>query len=248
MAGSRGGHAAPGEWRRTQNWIGTPGATIETATYVPPPPERLWECLDAFEKHLHAEPGLPMLLRVAALHYQFEAIHPFLDGNGRVGRLLVAALLVEWGLLPGPLLDLSAYVEPRRDRYYDCLLQVTTEGDWTGWFGFFLAAVTAQAKETVARAGQLQTLRDDYRARVAGARASGLLPVLVDALFEVPALTILRARAILGVTHRAATVNIEKLVAVGILTEVARGGRQRFFVASDILAVVGEATAVHGRS
>jgi Fic family protein len=107
LTGVRGGYATPGEFRTTQNWIGPSGAVIDNATYVPPPPERIWECLGAFEKYLHADRGLPPLLAIAALHYQFEAIHPFVDGNGRVGRLLAVLLLVEWGLLPGPMLDLS---------------------------------------------------------------------------------------------------------------------------------------------
>jgi Fic family protein len=108
LSGVRGGYATPGEFRRSQNWIGPPGCVLDTATSVPPPPERLWDCLDSFEKYLHAEHTLPPLITIACLHYQFEAIHPFIDGNGRLGRLLVTLLLVEWGLLPAPLLDLSA--------------------------------------------------------------------------------------------------------------------------------------------
>jgi Fic family protein len=114
LTGVRGGYATPGDFRHSQNWIGRPGCTLDDATYVPPPPERLWECLDPLEKYLHVERALPPLVAIACLHYQFEAIHPFIDGNGRVGRLLVILLLVEWGLLPAPLLDLSAYLEPRR--------------------------------------------------------------------------------------------------------------------------------------
>lgn len=129
------GHVTPGEFRRTQNWIGRPGSVIDTASYVPPPPDRLWECLDPLEKYLHGARTLPPLLDVAAVHYQFEAIHPFLDGNGRIGRLLISLLLVEWGLLPGPVLDLSAYIEPRREQYYAGLRTVSTEGDWAGGTG-----------------------------------------------------------------------------------------------------------------
>jgi len=238
MTDVRGGRATPGEFRRSQNWLGSAGATIETATYIPPPPERLWDCLDPFEKYLHAEQTLPPLLAIGAAHYQFEAMHPFLDGNGRVGRLLIVLLLVEWGLLPGPLLDLSAYIEPRRDRYYDTLLRVSTHADWPGWFTFFLEVVEQQARDALQRANQLQVLRDDYRQRVATARSSGLLGVLVDELFRVPALTINRARDLLDVTHRAATQNIEKLVTAGILVEVAQRGRTRQFVAADVMNVV----------
>ncbi len=234
----RGGYATPGQFRRTQNWVGAPGAVVDTATYVPPPPERLWECLDPFEKYLHSQRGLPPLLDIAAIHYQFEAIHPFLDGNGRVGRLLMVLLLVEWDLLPGPVLDLSAYIEPRRDRYYDALLHVSTQGDWPGWYAFMLEVFEQQARDAVHRARRLHDLRDEFRRRIATSRSSGLLPMLVDELFRVPALTIPRAREVLGVTHRAATLNVDKLVAVGILRELSNAGRRRLFVADEVLAAV----------
>ncbi|GEM34024.1 cell filamentation protein Fic [Nocardia neocaledoniensis NBRC 108232] len=237
MAGVRGDYATPGEFRRSQNWIGPPGSTIDTAKYVPPPPESLWQSLDAFEHFLHADGELPPLLAIAAVHYQFEAIHPFIDGNGRIGRLLAVMLLVEWGLLPGPLLDLSSYIEPRRDRYYDGLLRVSTEGDWPGWFDFFLEVVEEQARDSLARAVRLDALRTELRLRVARARSSGLLPVLVDELFRSPIISIAIAMKALEVSHRAATLNIEKLVETGILVEVTRG-RTRFFAAPDVLAVM----------
>jgi Fic family protein len=238
LTGVRGGYAAPGEFRRSQNWIGPPGCTLEGATYVPPPPERLWECLDPFEKHLHADQPLPPLLAVACLHYQFEAIHPFVDGNGRVGRLLVVLLLSEWRLLPEPLLDLSAYLEPRRDEYYTRLLAVSTEGDWQGWLHFFLTAVERQAADAVERAQRLQALRDDYRSRVGTARSSALLGVLVDALFESPALTIPRTAKLLGVTHRTARLNIGKLVDADVLSEVGHRPRNKLFLATGVLRAV----------
>ena len=242
----RGGYATPGELRRSQNWIGRPGCTLADASYVPPPPERLWECLDAFEKYLHADVQVPPLVNIAYLHYQFEAIHPFIDGNGRLGRLLIVLLLVEWGLLPAPLLDISGYLEPHRDEYYQGLLEVSTEGDWAGWLRFFLTAVAEQAADAMRRARALQTLRDDYRARLIAARSSSLLPRLADHLFEVPALTIKAARDLLGVTHRAATLNIDKLVAADIVREVPSSGRARMFLATEILDVVdGTARADH---
>jgi Fic family protein len=237
LTGVRGGYATPGEFRRTQNWIGPAGATINTATYVPPPPERMWECLDAFEKYLHGPTELPRLLDLAAIHYQFEAIHPFVDGNGRVGRLLVALLTVEWGLLPAPLLDISAYIEARRDRYYTCLLEVSTRGDWQSWFAFFLRAVEVQSRDVVRRASELHALWLDLRSRVSGARSTGTSAALVDALFDVPAITINRARSLLGVTHRAASLAIDRLVEAGVLREVHGPGRSRLFLAADIVRV-----------
>ncbi|HVV09203.1 Fic family protein [Amycolatopsis sp.] len=236
----RGNYATPGEVRRSENWIGSPGCVLDTATYVPPPPEQLWDCLDGFEKHLHAEHDLPPLITIACLHYQFEAIHPFIDGNGRLGRLLVTLLLVEWGLLPSPLLDLSAYLEPRRDEYYARLLAVSTHGDWSGWVGFFLEVLAHQAEDARNRAVALHTLRETYRAEVTSVRASSLVPLLVDALFETPAMTIVRAAKVLGVTHRAATLNVAKLVEAGIVTELPSTGRVRTFVATEILRTIND--------
>ena len=242
LSGVRGEYATPGDFRRSQNWIGPPGSVIDTATFVPPPPEILWDCLDALEKYLHANGDLPPVLAIAAVHYQIEAIHPFIDGNGRIGRLLAMMLLVEWGLLPGPLLELSAYIEPRRDRYYDSLLRVSTEGDWAGWFEFFLEVVEEQARDSLARAVRLDEVRTALRRQVATARSSGLLPLLVDELFRTPVISINTAKRVLGVTHRAATLNLEKLVAAGILVEVPRG-RTRFFLAPEVIEVMSSPAA-----
>jgi Fic family protein len=190
---------------------------------------------------------LPPLLDIAAIHYQFEAVHPFVDGNGRVGRLLVVLLLVEWGLLPGPVLDLSAYIEPRRDRYYDGLLTVSTRGDWTSWFQFMLEVFEEQAADAVRRTRGLEAVRTDYRDRVMTSRSSALLLRLVDELFRVPAVTIPLAQEVLGVTHRAASQSVTRLVDLGILEERPSRGRRRLFLASEVLGVTegsGERPAV----
>jgi cell filamentation protein, protein adenylyltransferase len=144
--------------------------------------------------------------------------------------------LIEWGLLPAPLLDLSAWIEPRRSDYYDHLLAVSTQGSWQPWLAFFLAGVAEQAADATRRARRLQHLREQYRARVTTARASSLLPQLVDALFVTPALTIGRAREVLRVTHRAATLAVERLVTAGLLAEVDAPGRTRLFRAPEIIA------------
>lgn len=239
----RGENAMPGQYRDTQNWLGSTGAGIDDASYVPPPVELLPDCLDAFESYLHTTRVLPPLIEIACLHYQFEAIHPFKDGNGRLGRLLVALLLVEWGLLPGPMLDFSSYIERRRQEYYARLLAVSTHGDWAGWIAFFLDVMAVQARDALRRAQRLQELRNDYRSRVTGVRSSSLLPHLVDALFATPALTINTARQLLGVSHRAATIHITKLIDIGLLVEIPASGRIRRFIAREILAVVnGEAS------
>ncbi|HWE89050.1 MAG TPA: Fic family protein [Pseudonocardiaceae bacterium] len=238
LTGVRGGHCTPGDFRRSQNWIGSPGCVLDTATYVPPPIDRLWECLDAFEKYLHADHGLPPLIAIACLHYQLEAIHPFVDGNGRVGRLLVTLLLAEWGLLPGPLLDLSAYLEPRRDEYYARLLAVSTQGDWTGWVRFFLKVLANQAVDATGRAAALHRLRESYRKRVSTPRSTGTVPSLVDALFETPAMTIARAAKVLNVTHRAATTAVQRLVDAGLIVEIRSSRRVRVFLAPEIVRTI----------
>ncbi|MBX7237070.1 MAG: Fic family protein [Caldilineales bacterium] len=139
MEGVRGEYATPGEFRRSQNWIGRPGCTLNEAAFVPPPPDEMLAALGALEKYLHDETeGYPPLIRLALIHYQFEAIHPFLDGNGRIGRLLISLLLGDWKLLPLPLLYLSAYFERHRQPYYDLLFAVSERGVWHEWVVFFL--------------------------------------------------------------------------------------------------------------
>lgn len=238
MTGVRGEQADPGQFRETQNWIGTAGGGIDDASYVPPPPEHLPQCLTDFESYLRNASTFPPLIEIACLHYQFEAIHPFRDGNGRVGRLLVALLLIKWDLLPGPMLDFSAHIERNRQEYYERLLAVSTRGDWRGWVQFFLGVIAAQAADVLQRAQALQALRDEYGTQVTGVRASSLLPKLVDTLFETPALTIASAQRALDVTHRAATVNIERLIEEGLLQEVPKAGRTRRFIARRILDVI----------
>jgi Fic family protein len=145
MSGVRGELWTPGEFRRSQNWIGTPGSTLSAAVYVPPPVDEMHAALDQLEKFIHSPSDLPALARLALIHYQFEAIHPFLDGNGRVGRLLIALLMCEWKLLPLPLLTLSAYFEARRSEYYARLLAVSQRGEWLEWLRFFFIGVHEQA-------------------------------------------------------------------------------------------------------
>jgi Fic family protein len=238
MTGVRGDRATPGEFRRSQNWVGPAGCLLVDATYVPPPVDEMTACLYDLEAYLHSAVALPPLARIAAVHYQFEAIHPFLDGNGRVGRLLVSLLLQEWGLLPKPLLYLSAFFESRRDEYYERLLAVSTEGDWQGWLRFFFEGVSVGSRDVIDRARRLIELREDYHARVQVTRASALLLKLVDHLFESPAIRIGMAQEHLGITFRAASQNVQKLVDAGILHEATGRDRNRVFVAREILALL----------
>jgi len=240
MAGVRGEHLTPGEFRTSQNWIGAPGCTLDQAAFVPPPVHQMTEALDAFEKYLHAPSDLPPLVRLALIHYQFEAIHPFLDGNGRIGRLLISLLLVEWGLLPAPMLYLSAFFERRREEYYDRLLAVSQRGEWEAWVDYFLEGIAEQSLDAVRRAARLRSLRDEYHRRLQTARASALLVKLADALFDRPAITVAGAVRLLHVTARAASLNISKLIDVGILSEATGRARNRVFVGREIIRVVEE--------
>lgn len=235
MTGVRGDHATPGEFRRTQNWIGPPGCVLNEATYVPPPVDEMNTALYALESYLHAADQMPPLIRIALVHYQFEAIHPFLDGNGRIGRLLVSLLMHEWALLPSPLLYLSAFFESRRSEYYGRLLAVSTRGEWEAWVTFFLTGVASQSRDVIGRARRLTELREDYHGRLHVTRASALQLKLVDHLFRSPAISISAAKAVLDVTYRAASQNVQKLVDAGILREATGRERNRIYVASGIL-------------
>ncbi|MPZ68675.1 MAG: Fic family protein [Actinobacteria bacterium] len=240
ITGIGGAHLTPGEFRTSQNWIGPPGCTLNQASYVPPPPEDMRDALDAFEKYLHAKSDFPPLIRLAIVHYQFEAIHPFLDGNGRVGRLLVTLLLHEWRLLPQPLLYLSAFFERHRNDYYRLLLGVSLAGDWEEWITFFLTGIAEQSADVVERARRLLALRERYRSELHTARSSALPLKLVDHLFEQPALNLAQARELLGVSARAASMNVQKLEEAGIVVEVTKRARNRVYVADEILDLIRE--------
>lgn len=257
MKGVRGHHEQPGEFRRSQNFIAHHGATIEEARYVPPPVREMHEALDRFEKYLHVEPHAgtngavdfdedpdlpPLLIRIGLLHYQFEAIHPFRDGNGRVGRLLIPLLLVSHGRLHAPLLYLSSYFERNREAYYDLLLGVSQRGHWTEWLDFFLKGMIESSIESVDKADKLIALRDSWRSEFEHARSSVLLHKLIDQLFMSPALTIGDAARSLRVTVPSASKNVKKLVDAGILTE--RTGRKwgQIFVAHDIVQLIDRRT------
>ncbi len=235
MTGVRGEYATPGEFRRSQNWIGPAGSTPETAPFVPPPPDRLMETLADWERFLHARGALPDLVQCALMHEQFEAIHPFLDGNGRVGRLLITLFLVERGRLSQPLLYLSAYIEAHRQDYYDLLQGVRTDGHWEAWIRFFLAGVTETARAAIRQAGDLMDLREASRARLLGKpRALALL----DGLFVNPYVTVPRAVRLLGVSNPTARQAVRDLQDEGMLEEVPGRAWPRLYLARPILRVI----------
>jgi len=240
MQGVTGPEAYPGEFRATQNWIGPPGCTLNDADFVPPHPQAMAGTLGTLEAYLHQKNALPPLVRLALIHYQFEAIHPFVDGNGRIGRLLISLLLVHWGLLPLPLLYLSAYFERFRPAYYDLLLGVSERGAWEEWTMFFLRGVAVQARDAAGRAKRLEDLRREWTARLVGTRTSSLLLRLAENLFTRPVISIPEAQRVLGVTYPSASKNVGKLVEKGILSQLGEGKYGRMFFAPEILQLIGE--------
>ena len=244
MKGVRGDHATPGEFRRSQNWIGAPRSTLETAVYVPSPPEHLMETLGAWERFLHERDRVPDLVQCTLMHEQFEAIHPFLDGNGRVGRLMITLFLIERRRLTQPLLYLSAYIERHRREYYDRLQAVRTEGDWAGWLRFFLAGVEETAREAVGQAGRLMDLRERWRERL---RDYPKVAQLIDALFVNPYMSVARAQRILKVSNPTARQAVARLEKLGMLSEITGREWGRLYLARQILKVMEKTDTTRAR-
>ena len=236
MAGVRGERATPGEFRRSQNWIGPPGCTLANASYVPPPVEEMTICLGAWERFVH-DRSLPPLAQVALLHYQFEAIHPFLDGNGRVGRLLITLFLVEREILPRPLLYLSAFFEAARRDYYEGFRGVTEQGDWDGWLQYFLNGVARQSEDALGRAAKINQLLAAWRKAVA--ETSSKVPLrLVEALGTNPYLTLTGASRQLKVAFTTVQRAAERLQKLGIVKEVSGQQRNRVYCATALLSIL----------
>jgi cell filamentation protein, protein adenylyltransferase len=244
MRGVRGGAAYPGAFRRTQNWIGAPGSTLANATYIPPPVEEMKETLARWEAFLH-DRSLPPLVQAALIHSQFEAIHPFVDGNGRVGRLLITLFLVEREILPTPLLYLSAFFEATRRDYYDRLLAVTQRGEWREWIEYFLNGVARQAEDALSRAERINRLLDRWRGKAAGETATVLR--LVDLLAENPFWTVKRAAERLGVAFTTAQRAIALLEQGGVLKRTSRARRDRVYCARAILDILEEPALLEPR-
>jgi len=230
MEGVRGEQATPGEFRRTQNWIGSPGCTLNEATFVPPPVPEMKEALDNLEKYLHAKNKYPPLARLAMIHNQFEAIHPFIDGNGRIGRLLITLSLVHWDLLPLPLLYLSVFFERNRQEYYDNLLAVSQNGSWQEWILFFLQGTIEQAEDAIAHVKELQKIQLTWRESLTGARVSSQVLSLVDKLFESPIITIPIVQDLLNISYPTAKSYVEKLLKAGILLQIGESSYDKVFI------------------
>jgi len=231
LAGIRGQHRRPGELRESPVWIG--GNTLADAVFVPPPPDVLGEVLGDLERFLH-ETDLPLLVQLAIAHYQFEAIHPFLDGNGRIGRLLIPLMLVLRGALSQPLLYLSAYFEQYRTQYYDHLLATSQSGDLTPWIEFFLRGVRQQARDAEERTVRLVELQAGLRGELLNEGRPNSVIRLAEYLFAVPLVTAARVEQLLGVTRPTAQTAIDALVERGELAEVTGRDRNRIYEAPRI--------------
>lgn len=238
MQGVRGQERTPGEIRRSQNWISSPDNRPTTARFVPPPVDQLPDALGDWERYLHDDrPQLPLLIRCALLHYQFETIHPFLDGNGRLGRLFIVLYLNERGRLPAPLLYVSSYFEARKSEYYDRLQLVRERGEIQEWLTFFLDAIQVQATDAVTRAEDLSDLRERYRGALVGSRSRAI--ELVDIALAQPILTVRYAREVLGMTQPGAANLLRQLTDLGMLTQVGEGvGRRQRWFAHDVLQIL----------
>lgn len=238
LEGVRGDQATPGEFRRSQNWIGPPGCTLSDALYIPPPPNDMMACLGDWEKSLH-DSSLPPLAHIAVLHYQFEAIHPFLDGNGRVGRLVITMFLVERSILPTPLLYLSAFFEATRQEYYDRLRGVTERGEWEAWLRYFLIGVARQAEDALSRTQRINNLLSQWRQAVRGS-GSKVPAEVIDLLSENPYWMVNRVAERLGIAYTTAQRAVEKLLSLSILTQTSEAKRGRVYCAQPILDILEE--------
>jgi Fic family protein len=229
MKDVRGGHLQPGELRSSQNWIGPAGSTLATASFVPPPPHLVPQALGALEQFLHGHTALPPLVKIALAHVQFETIHPFLDGNGRVGRLLITFLLTEGRMLSKPVLYLSHYFKQHRQAYYDHLQRVRDHGDWEGWLKFFLrgtAEVAAESAETARRILQMREEHRDAITQFLGRGAANGHKVL-ESLYQRPIVSIKDVQALTGTTYTAANTTVTRLEEIGVLQEFTGHARNR---------------------
>jgi Fic family protein len=238
MAGVRGSHRAPGSFRVSQNWIGPAGSTLQNASFVPPPVPDMQDALGNLETFLHDRQSLPVLLQAGIAHAQFETIHPFLDGNGRVGRLLITFLLCERDVLQRPLLYLSHYLKAHRTEYYDRLTAIRQEGNWEGWLKFFLRGVHEVSDSATETARRILKLRENHRQIVVG-RFGGSTNAqrLLDSLYEQPIVNVRSVQRQLGCTYVTANKLVDQFASAGLLHEITGSRRNRLFRYTDYLAL-----------
>ena len=238
MEGVRGEESRPGELRDRQVWIGSTGTPIQEARYVPPPPDLVRDMLLDWELFVNEAGALPALFQCAMMHYQFEAIHPYRDGNGRIGRLLIPLFLCERGVLPKPFLYLSAYFERDRSAYYDQLFRVSATGDWETWIVYFLRGVAEQARDAQVRVRQIRDLHERMRDDLLMRRESANAQRLLDDIFAMPIVTVSEVSRLLGVTPAGARRILERLVGAGLLEELGDEW-PRLYVCGELLDLIG---------
>lgn len=238
MEGVRGSQWSPGEFRAGQNFIGPPGARVTDATFVPPPPDEMLRSLDDFERYLHNPGAVPVLIFCGLVHAQFETIHPFMDGNGRIGRLLITFLLCQRDILRRPLLYLSHYFKQHRQEYYDALMRIRDDGDWENWLKFFLQGVFEVAKTATDTGRKILRLRESHR-QLIGERVHGTANGLrlLDLLYRTPMVTVRLVRDALGVSYPTANSLVSQLHRLGLLREMTGGIRNRLFSYDPYLAL-----------
>jgi Fic family protein len=248
MRGVRGGRLQPGELRTSQNWIGPAGCTLNTATFVPPPHLAVPAALGDLENFLHTSDDLPPLVKIALAHVQFETIHPFLDGNGRVGRLLITFLLTERGVLHKPVLYLSHYFKQHRETYYEHLQAVRDQGAWEAWLAFFLRGVIEVAGEAAETARRILQLREQHRAAITAqlGRAAGNGHKVLESLFDRPIVAVNDAQKMTGTTYAAANSLVSRLVKLGVLSEMTGYARNRRFRYAPYIALFNDAGPAGG--
>ncbi|MEA1958838.1 MAG: Fic family protein [Chloroflexota bacterium] len=230
LKGARGGKMSPGEFRTGQNWVGPSDSDIYNSVYIPPPPTEIEGLMANIETYLEDQDFTPALLKCGVAHSQFETIHPFLDGNGRIGRLLVTLYLCKRGVISRPLLYLSVYFKQNRTEYYERLQQVRDSGDWEGWLKFFLRGVWLVSEETYTIAQKIIAMREEHRQLISDkVRSPGKGLVLLEELYRNPAIFIPEVAALLKVTYPAANAIISDFVKNGLLTEITGNKRNRLF-------------------
>lgn len=242
MSNVRGNTATPGQFRKTQNWIGPAGCTLQNARYIPPPPDKLMDCLGQWELFLQAR-DTPPLIQAGLMHSQFEAIHPFLDGNGRVGRLLITLFLIERRVLTQPLLYLSAFFEATRSEYYDRLSAVTMDSQWTPWLEYFLNGIARMSEDVLSRAERINLLLQKWRKQIAGKKPKILFDA-IGLLAENPFWTAKRLAERLSVAFTTAQRVIKTLLDAGILTQPESSQRDRVYCAETLMEILDESPKV----
>lgn len=243
IKGTRGMHKTPGEFRRTQNWIGPSGANLNEATFVPPPPGMLLELMGNLEKFIHSKDNIPPLVKIALIHSQFETIHPFLDGNGRIGRLLITFYLYWRNILSKPLLYLSFYFKKNRAEYYDLLMKVRKEGVWEEWIKFFLKGIGEVSKEATNTARKIIKLKDDLITKLYENSISSIYAVrLIDLLFKNPVIDVKNIVEELNTHRDTANELVKRFERIGILKEITGKQRYKKYIFSDYVDIIKKGT------